>query len=322
MMDAAERALLAGTVHDAVARAAATGRNVDATLAELEWLDILGAEPDAAYDIVFGVLGTTNATATVLDDVVVSGLGVQPRPERAALLPPFGAWHVPGRIDRDRVHARGMVSARIATAGEVVLVCDDGDELWAVTMPAGSVDTTAMRGVDPDADLRVATIDTHAGSVRALPDGAWDVTIANARRAVAHQIAGAARAMLELARTHALERNQFGRPIARFQAVRHRLADALVAIEALDATLAAAADEPGPQTAALAKAVAGQAVHTVATHCQQVLAGIGFTTEHPFHRYLKRTMLLDGWFGAADDITAAIGHELLRSQSVPTLIEL
>ena len=51
--------------------------------------------------------------------------------------------------------------------------------------------------------------------------------------------------MLDLAREHALERVQFGRPVAQFQAVRHRLADALVAIEALDATLAAAADEPG-----------------------------------------------------------------------------
>jgi hypothetical protein len=321
-MDAAERALVADTVRDAVTRAVATGVDIDAALAELGWLDLLAAEPAAAYAIVFGVLGATNTMSTALDDVVVSSIGLQSRPGRAALIPLFGTWDVPGRIDRDRVHARGMVSARIASADELVVVCVAGEELRAVTVPAGRTDSTAMRGVDPDAEIRVATIDTLAVSVRALPDGAWDVTIANARRAVAHQIAGAARAMLELARTHALERNQFGRPIARFQAVRHRLADALVAIEALDATLAAAADQPGPETAALAKAVAGQAVHTVATHCQQVLAGIGFTTEHPFHRYLKRTMLLDGWFGTGDDITAVIGHELLRSQTVPTLIEL
>ena len=50
--------------------------------------------------------------------------------------------------------------------------------------------------------------------------------------------------MLDLARTHALERVQFGRPIARFQAVRHRLAEALVAVEALDATLRRGRDEP------------------------------------------------------------------------------
>jgi alkylation response protein AidB-like acyl-CoA dehydrogenase len=128
--------------------------------------------------------------------------------------------------------------------------------------------------------------------------------------------------MLELARAHALDRVQFGRPVARFQAVRHRLAEALVAVEALDATLNAAADEPGPQTAALAKIVAGRTARTVGAHCQQVLAGVGFTTEHPFHRYLKRTMLLDGLLGAADDIAVAIGRELLAAKSVPTLIEL
>ena len=95
---------------------------------------------------------------------------------------------------------------------------------------------------------------------------------------------------------------QFGRPIASFQAVRHRLAEALVAVEALDATLDAAGDEPNAVTAALAKATAGRTARTVAAHCQQVLAGIGFTTDHPFHRFLKRTMLLEGLFGSADEI--------------------
>ncbi len=104
--------------------------------------------------------------------------------------------------------------------------------------------------------------------------------------------------------------------------MRHRLADALVAIEALDATLGAAADEPSPETAALAKAVAGRTARTVAAHCQQVLAGVGFTTDHPFHGYLKRTMVLDGLFGSADDIVVDIGRRLLRTRTVPTLIEL
>ena len=53
-----------------------------------------------------------------------------------------------------------------------------------------------------------------------------------------------------------------------------------------------------------------------------MLAGVGFTTEHPFHRYLKRTMLLDGLFGSADDLVVAIGHTLLAGRSVPTLIDL
>ncbi|MGO9872784.1 MAG: acyl-CoA dehydrogenase family protein, partial [Acidimicrobiia bacterium] len=136
------------------------------------------------------------------------------------------------------------------------------------------------------------------------------------------QIAGASRTMLTLACDHALGRVQFGRPIASFQAVRHRLADALVAIEALDATLRAARDEPNVLTAALAKATAGRTAQTVAAHCQQVLAGVGFTTDHPFHRFLKRTMLLEGFFGAADAIVLDVGRQLLAARRVPTLIEL
>jgi alkylation response protein AidB-like acyl-CoA dehydrogenase len=128
--------------------------------------------------------------------------------------------------------------------------------------------------------------------------------------------------MLDLARTHALEREQFGRPIARFQAVRHRLADALVAVESLEATLVAAREEPNPETAALAKAMAGRAARTVSAHCQQVLAGVGFTTDHEFHHFLKRTMVLEGLFGSADAILLDVGRSLLAARRVPTLIEL
>src|SRR5690606_28235520 len=107
-----------------------------------------------------------------------------------------------------------------------------------------------------------------------------------------------------------------------FQAVRHRLAEALVAIEGLDATLAAAWDEGTPLTAALAKAAAGRTARTVGAHAQQVLAGIGFTTDHPFHLSLKRTMVLEGLLGNADAIVLAVGHELIRTRWAPALIEL
>ena len=75
-------------------------------------------------------------------------------------------------------------------------------------------------------------------------------------------------------------------------------------------------------TAALAKASAGRTARTVATHCQQVLAGIGFTTDHPFHRFLKRALALEGLFGSADDIVVEIGRQLMAERTVPTLIEL
>ncbi|HWS47807.1 MAG TPA: acyl-CoA dehydrogenase family protein [Acidimicrobiia bacterium] len=325
MIDPVERALLAETVAAAIAAAAEQpAAAVDGALAELGWLEMLAAEPADAIAIVFDALGSTNAQATALDDVIVHALGLQPHPGLAVVFPPFAAWDPPGSVGNGRVQARGLASARATTASELVVVAATDREPCAVVVPAASARITTVRGVDPAAELRAVDVDTGIdtdGPAARIPVP-WDGAVALSQRAVAHQIAGATRAMLDLARLHARERVQFGRPVARFQAVRHRLADALVAIEALDATLAAAADAPEPETAALAKAVAGRTARTVAAHCQQVLAGIGFTTDHPFHRYLGRTMLLDGLFGAADALVLATGRRLLAERSVPTLIEL
>ena len=123
--------------------------------------------------------------------------------------------------------------------------------------------------------------------------------------------------MLELARRHALGRVQFGRPIASFQAVRHRLAETLVAVESAEAVLGAAWEDGSPTTAAVAKALAGRGARTAARHCQQVLAGIGFTTEHPFHRYVRRALVLDELFGSSRSLTRELGVELLAARRLP-----
>ena len=60
----------------------------------------------------------------------------------------------------------------------------------------------------------------------------------------------------------------------------------------------------------------------VQTCALPILAGIGFTTDHPFHGYLKRTIALDGLFGSTDAIVLDLGRELLATRQVPTLIEL
>jgi hypothetical protein len=309
VMDAAERELLAATLRDAIA-GAGDGHAVDDALDGLGWLEMLDAEPDDAIALVFGTLGLVGANATSLDDVVVGALGLKPRRDLAVLLPPFATWAPPG--------AAGLGTARVATAGELLVVTDDG----CATVAAGDIEVRAVRGVDPDGGWHVVRVGDASPARTDVSASAWDDAVALGRRAIAHQTAGACRAMLDLAREHALERVQFGRPIAQFQAVRHRLAEALVAIEALEAALGAAADEPGPMTAALAKAIAGRTARTVATHCQQVLAGIGFTTDHAFHRYLKRTIALDGLFGSADEIVVDLGRQLVATRTVPTLIEL
>ena len=325
MIGADERAVMEATVRGAIAAAVtATDERVDidAVLAKLGWLEMLEDDPDDAIDIVFGALGAANATATALDDVVASALGQKPRSDLAVLLPRFAAWDLPGRIDADDLQAHGLATRRAVTAGELLVVCGTDSEAWSVIVPMTSADPEVVRGVDPEAGLRTVRVHARLSGATRLDPGAWQSAVAIGRRAVARQMAGASRTMLDLARTHAMERVQFGRPIARFQAVRHRLAESLVAVEALDASLTAAREQPNRATAALAKAIAGRTAQTVARHCQQVLAGIGFTTEHQFHRFFKRTLALEGLFGSADQIVLDVGRRLLAERRVPTLIEL
>ena len=128
--------------------------------------------------------------------------------------------------------------------------------------------------------------------------------------------------MLDLARAHAVDRIQFGRSIASFQAVRHKLAESLVAIEAAAAVADAAVEDPTTSSAAVAKSLAGKAARVTAAHAQQVLAGIGFTTEHPFHLLLKRTMVIDTLFGSARTLPVEIGRTLVARRTAPRLVEL
>ena len=145
------------------------------------------------------------------------------------------------------------------------------------------------------------------------------IRLAEARRALGWWLVGTARAMLALARQHALDRVQFGKPIASFQAVRHRLAETLVAIEGAEATLSLPGTDNPDLTALLAKAAAGKAALTAARHCQQVLGGIGFTAEHDLHQHVKRALVLDGLLGSSRELTRKAGAGLRARGSAPRL---
>jgi hypothetical protein len=148
------------------------------------------------------------------------------------------------------------------------------------------------------------------------------VPVGAGRYALGWWLVGASRAMLSLARQHALDRNQFGRPVASFQAIRHRLAETLVAIEGAEGTLVTAAAEPDELSFLLAKAAAGQAALTAARHCQQVLGGIGFTAEHELHRHIKRSLVLDAMLGSSRELTREAGVALRAKGFAPRLAQL
>jgi len=176
---------------------------------------------------------------------------------------------------------------------------------WVVWDYAAASESSALGG------LPLRRVD-EGGHLR-LPD---------ARRALGWWLVGSARAMLTMARQHALDRVQFGRPIAGFQAVRHRLAETLVAIEGAEATLNLPGDDNPDLTALLAKAAAGKAAMTTARHCEQVLGGIGFTAEHDLHHHVKRVLVLDGLLGSSRELTRRAGAGLRARGSAPRLVHL
>ncbi len=211
----------------------------------------------------------------------------------------------------------GLALASAARAPTMLVVCADGQ---AVSVRTADLRLEAVAGIDPSLGLH-----TVSGSAQPVGDPtpvSWPAAVDRARVALGHEITGACRTMLALACDHARSRVQFGRPIASFQAVRHKLAEVLVAVEAAEAALEAAHHTPSPMTAALAKVLAGRAAATAGVHCQQVLAGIGFTREHEFHRHLLRTIAIDGLFGSTHTLTRDLGAGLLADRTVPRVIDL
>lgn len=191
---------------------------------------------------------------------------------------------------------------------------------------AGGIQVVWERPVNNEIDQWVLDNSTPLDVLGGLPLRRVDegdlLRLAEARVAVSWWLIGSARAMLNLARTHALDRVQFGKPIAAFQAVRHRLAETLVAIEGAEATLTLPGVDNPDLTALLAKAAAGKAALTAARHCQQVLAGIGFTAEHDLHHHVKRVMVLDGLLGNSRELTRKAGAGLRARGSAPRLAQL
>ena len=124
--------------------------------------------------------------------------------------------------------------------------------------------------------------------------------------AYAAELLGSAERMLETSVAYAGVREQFGRPIGSFQAVKHRCADMYVDVEGMrsSAYFAAWALSVGAPDASLAastaKSWAGDAGARVLAGALQVHGGIGFTWEHDLHLYLKRVQLSGRLFGSAE----------------------
>jgi hypothetical protein len=298
-----------------------TGIELDRALGELGWHDAIDIDRQAAVSLLFELQGAANVTSSALDHVVASALGLE-HGTTSVVLPPLGRWSPPGELDGEQLRIGGLATASVGRGGDTLVVAAAADKELAFVVATTELVLREIHGVDPwAAMLEVTAEGIGVGSAEAAPT-AWSSAVALGQLAVAHELLGASRTMLDLARDHALERIQFGRPISSFQAIRHRLAETLVAIETADAMVAMAWEDETPQSAAMAKALAGRGARTAARHCQQVLAGIGFTTEHPLHRYIRRVLVLDELFGSARLLTGSLGRQLIDDRQLPPVLPL
>jgi alkylation response protein AidB-like acyl-CoA dehydrogenase len=129
-----------------------------------------------------------------------------------------------------------------------------------------------------------------AGSVDAAVAKGLDL----ARIALAAEALGGAEQVLEMTTEYVKQRVQFGRPIGSFQALKHRLADMMVQVEAAKSAAwyaACVADEDSEElaeAAAIAKSYCCDAFYDCAASAIQLHGGVGFTWEHDVHLYFKR----------------------------------
>jgi hypothetical protein len=327
-----ERDLLAATLHRAAEEA--TGEALDAALDGIGWRHALAEDTATAVALLFEAQGRHGATSSALDAVMAHVLGAGAEDSLAVALPALRHAGEPGMLGPDGVGVHGLGTRALGRSPVTLVACAPvgsgadggagaGGAGSCVAVPTAALAATPLRGLDPD--LGLVAVDAEgvqpAGSPGGLT-GSWVEAVRVGRLALSHELVGASRSMLQLARDHAVERVQFGRPIAEFQAVRHRLAEAYVAVESAEAATASAWQDGSPLAAAAAKAIAGRNAQVVARHAQQVLAGIGFTTEHPLHLRVRRVLVLDGLLGDARSLTRAMGEELLASRRLPPLVAL
>jgi alkylation response protein AidB-like acyl-CoA dehydrogenase len=264
---------------------------------------LAGDDEEARKDLLPSIAaGETVATLAFTED----GGSWDPASIRLAAAYDDTGWRLDG-------HKSFVLDGHTADLILAVAAAGTDGKLSLFAVNAGNVGTTGLtRHALPTLDqtrklARLAFNGTPArlvgepGAARAVLDRTLDVA---AIALAAEQLGGAQRA-LDMAVAYAKVRQQFGRPIGSFQAIKHRCADLLLEVESLRSAVgyAAAAVAAGsteiPVLAPLLKAYASEVYSHVAGENIQIHGGIGFTWEHDAHLYLKRAKASELFLGDA-----------------------
>ncbi|KAA0085796.1 acyl-CoA dehydrogenase [Mycolicibacterium sp. P9-64] len=248
---------------------------------------------EAAAALVPGPVATTAlATLVVTDETLLEALASGERTAGVALV---------SDIAFESDTATGTAEFVLGGLADGLLILPAGDTWVLVDATADGVAVEALTATDFSRPLARVTLTSAPAAVLDLPYQRFvDLTAT----VLAAEAAGLARWMLETATEYAKVREQFGKPIGSFQAVKHMCAEMLlrseqVRVAAADAA-AAVADKDEEQLSiavAVAATIGIEAAKVNARDCIQVLGGIGITWEHDAHLYMRRAYALAQFLG-------------------------
>lgn len=200
------------------------------------------------------------------------------------------------------MHKASLVMAAREKAREVLLVADPGE----ITIEGAANLAGEMRA---QIGLREARV---LGSARV--EGAAATIESEGALVRAVQMAGALQRVLDHCLTWANDRIQFGRPIAKFQAIQHLMAElageTAAAAAAVDLAVERSATAPDRFAIAIAKARAGEAAGRGAAIAHQIFGAMGFTAEHELHYATRRLWAWRNEFGGEATWQAEIGRQV------------
>ena len=247
-------------------------------------------------------------SALMAGDAVASWAAYEPRHGWAPLAPsvqatPDGSGYVLSGV-KDRVDSGDQADYFLVTA-----LAPDGPAQFLVPATAPGVTVTAEQSLD--LVRRYARVDLDGvavpGTGLVRPAGSVEAAVnRQVQIAVALQCAetaGAVERVFEFTVQWAFDRYTFGRPLASYQALKHRFADMKLWLEACQATTSAAAHAAARQAdeadelASVAKSYVGQRATDIIQDCVQLHGGIGVTWEHDIHLYLRRATVNRVMFG-------------------------
>ncbi|OBG58436.1 MULTISPECIES: acyl-CoA dehydrogenase family protein [unclassified Mycobacterium] len=234
------------------------------------------------------------------------GRGWAPLDPSVTATPTDSGYRIDGTKDRVEAGAQSAVLLVVARCGDEVrqfLVPTDAPGVTVV--PQQSVDMVkqyARVRFDGVVVERSAAVGT-AAETAALVDRQGQI----AQVLQCAEVVGILQTVFDLTVQWALDRHTFGRPLASYQALKHKFADMKLWLEACRATTAAAVADVAANSpeaglsASIAKSYVGEMAGQIVQACVQMHGGIGVTWEHDLHLYLRRVTLYRSMFGTPEE---------------------